>query len=97
MPPRLTTSHGFRNTTKPRMAKWADLKRDITTGPTSPWLTLDNIDVQYVPLEKKKSEYTVEQLREAANSKIAEYDVPIKIFVDGSTSGNNQNGVLESL
>ena len=92
VPPRLTTRHGFRNTIKPRMAKWADLKRDITTGPTAPWLTLDNIDVQYVPLEKKKSEYTAEELREAANSKIAEYDVPVKIFVDGSTSGNQQNG-----
>ena len=44
------------------------LKRYITTVPTAPWLTLDNIDVQYVPLEKKKSEYTAEQLKAISTS-----------------------------
>ena len=91
VPPRLSTRHGFRNMTKPRMEKW-DIQRDITTGPTAPWMTIDNIDVQYVPLEKKKTEYTTEQLREIANAKISEFNVPVKIFVDGSTSGNQLNG-----
>ena len=91
VPPRLETRHGFRNMTKPRMEKW-DIQRDITTGTTAPWLTMDNIDVQYVPLDKKKSEYTSDQLREIANTKISEFNVPVQIFVDGSTSGDQRYG-----
>ena len=91
VPPRLTTRHGFRIMTQPRMAQW-NIKRETSTGPMAPWLTLDNIEVHYVPLEKKKAEYSTEQLKELAIKKISEFDTPVQIFVDGSTSGNQRDG-----
>ena len=39
VPPRLTTRHGFRNRTQPRMAQW-NIKQETSTGTMAPWLKL---------------------------------------------------------
>ena len=66
IPPRLQTRHGFRIKTKPRMEQW-DIERDVTTSSVPPWETMENLSIEYVPLEKKKSDYTAEQLKDLEN------------------------------
>jgi ribonuclease HI len=93
VPSRLTTRHGWRNETKPRMTEFDTLKRDETGPPSAPWRNFPQLRVEYVELEKKKSEYRPEALRQAALEKIETFDdVSHIIYTDGSTSGRQENG-----
>jgi ribonuclease HI len=88
---RLTTRLGWRNCTAPRMRVW-DIKRDVATPALPPWKELTNLTVEYVRLDKKKSDYTSEELRVKAMAKIASIKEDTTIYIDGSTSGKQEFG-----
>ena len=88
--PRLATRHGWRHGTKDRAP--TGIKRDETTPPVPPWRDFPQLKVDYVTLEKKKSDYTPETLRALSMAKIESFDVDHRIYTDGSTSGDQTNG-----
>ena len=88
--PRLKTRHGFRHTTKGRMDM--NIKRDTITPPIAPWKTMTQLEVQYVELTKKNSEYRPEQLKQTTLEKIYSIKATLSIYTDGSTNGNQENG-----
>ena len=53
---------------------------------------MKNIMIEKVALEKKKAEYTEEQLKTVAMAKINSYVVNYKIYTDGSTDGEQTKG-----
>ena len=71
-PPALTTRKGWRHETGKMIRErgYDDIMRDTITTPTKPWQTFPNLIIDYVPLEKKKSDYSPEDLRQAAIQKI---------------------------
>ena len=56
-----------------------------------PWNS-PNIKVHRVKLERKKDEYSKDQLRDLTEETIAKIDADVKVFTDGSTSGQQTNG-----
>ena len=94
IPMRLTTRPGWRSKTKEKSAHsdhW-DVARAEITPPLPPWMTLDNLKIEYTPLQKKKTEYKPEELRTIALEKIMSYGMKTIIYTDGSTSGRQENG-----
>ena len=51
-----------------------------TVKPNKPW----NIEITGVELEKKKEEYSTEELRTRSDQKIAEIAADVEIYTDGS-------------
>ena len=92
VPARLKTRPGWRNMTAPRMRVWSNVRRDTTTPPLPPWETYPNLTFDRVPLEKKKEEYTREELHELALNKLSEVVTPIRIYTDGSTQDEQKLG-----
>jgi ribonuclease HI len=93
VPPRLKTRPGWRNETKQRMTEVDTLERDETTPPSAPWRNFPQLCVEYVELEKKKSEYSSEALKQAALDRIETFEeLSHIIYTDGSTSGTQENG-----
>ena len=88
--PRLKTRHGWRFETLVRVDN--SIKRDISTPLTPPWRNLSQLEVQYVKLEKKKSDYQPEQLKQITMEKIHSTRANLTIYTDGSTSGAQVNG-----
>ena len=87
---RLTTRKGWRHETKPRMEKYDCYKeRDKIRIP--PWAK-PNIEFEEVELERKKEDYTREELERITTEKINSIGADIEIYTDGSTSGQQQNG-----
>ena len=97
-PTRLTTRKGWRDWTSSNESPvpsdfTSDLEHQkIQTYPIKPWAEFANVKVEKVELERKKEEYTNEQLKTHSLAKIAEYDVDFQIYTDGSTSGEQRNG-----
>ena len=58
----------------------------------SPWTEFSRLRVEKVSLERRKAEYTNEQLRTIAIAKIGTYEVDYRIYTDGSTDGKQTNG-----
>ena len=56
-----------------------------------PWKQA-NINLEAVELEKKKSEYTEDELNRRAIEKITELRKDVEIYTDGSTSGRQEKG-----
>ena len=56
-----------------------------------PWNQV-NIRLEAVQLEKKKSEYTEEELNRRAVARIEELRKDVEVYTDGSTSGNQERG-----
>jgi len=93
-PPALVTRRGWRYETEKMIKErgYDDIMRDTVTTPTKPWQTFPNLIIDYVPLEKKKAEYTPEDLRQAAIQKIESIPATFTIYTDGSTDGNQERG-----
>ena len=51
---------------------------------------MTQLEVQYVELTKKKSEYRPEQLKQITLEKIDSIKANLTIYTDGSTSGNQE-------
>ena len=90
VPPKLKTRHGWRNETKDRAPD--NIKREEMTPPVPPWRNFPQLKVEYVTLEKKKSEYPPEVLRTLSLEKINLYDVTHMVYTDGSTGGDQTMG-----
>jgi len=58
----------------------------------SPWTQFSNLSIEKVTLEKRKAEYTAEELRQLSIDKINTFVVNYRIYTDGSTDGNQRNG-----
>ena len=86
---RLTTRKGWRWATDD-VAK-QDLCREIKKETIQPMKPL-NIEITEVALEKKKDEYSKEELRRMTETRIAEIDADVEIYTDGSTDGMQRNG-----
>ena len=87
-PVRLKTRLGWRHN-----AKSTEICREIKGNEgICPWTVTNNICTEKVKLEKKKAEYTEEQLRAIATAKIESVVVNYRIFTDGSTDGNQGQG-----
>ena len=91
VPARLKTRIGWRNKTEPLMKQFSHLKRPITPGPSPPWKTTKLLFEQ-VALEKKKNEYSGEELRDLAMDKIQSIEAEYRLYTDGSTDGNQEKG-----
>ena len=72
------------------MAQYAINKSTPKTS-ISPWASL-NVLITEVHLEKKKNEYSEEELKRLTTEKIEEIDADVEIYTDGSTSGEQENG-----
>ena len=79
--PRLKTRLGWRH-----LAKKMDVFKSVIKAEQqpSPWTQYKNVKIEKVELEKKKAEYTEEQLKAIATAKINS--------TDGSTDGKQPNG-----
>ena len=53
---------------------------------------LTNLTIEYVRLDKKKSDYTSEELRVKAMARIASIKEGTTIYIDGSTSAKQEFG-----
>ena len=86
IPPRLKTRHGWRHTTQNKVTK--DILRDITSPPTPPWQNYPQFDVQYVEFDGRKQDISPSLLKQTAQNRIAEFEIDLIIYTDGSTSGD---------
>ena len=91
VPSRLKTRIGWRNATLNRMRDF-ELKRETTTTMIAPWKELECLTVEEVTLEKKKGEYSTEELRTKTMEKLNSIETTYRIFTDGSTDENQENG-----
>ena len=90
VPPRLKTRHGWRHKTRPKMQE-LEINREITAKLSPPWEESGML-FDSVKLEKKKEEYTTEELRERATRKVESMAADVIIYTDGSTDHNQENG-----
>ena len=58
----------------------------------SPWTQFNNVMIDKVELTKKKTEYSNEQLKVLATTKIESYTTNYTIYTDGSTDGKQVDG-----
>ena len=86
----LKSRHGWRYNTGPSMEQF-ECNRNIPPVNIAPWMEM-NAKIESVDMEKKKEEYSPEELKEMTQQKIAEIDADIEIYTDGSTSGQQRNG-----
>ena len=70
--------------------KALEVTREVTQPPCAPWRNLINIHIEVVELEKKKDEYSKEELRAKAMEKIDSIEADYKIYTDGSTDGDQE-------
>ena len=91
-PTRLKTRLGWRKLATERMQQWNTIKRDVTTGHLPPWRQLTNLTIDKVHLKKPKEHCTEEELFNTSMQKIGTIQADVRIFTDGSTSGDQQNG-----
>jgi ribonuclease HI/exonuclease III len=87
----LKTRLGFRAKTSARF-KFADVTRDTTTPPFEPWTRPSNLRFERVTLDRRKDEYSKEELNRLTTEKIDSMTSDIHIYTDGSTNGQQQNG-----
>ena len=86
---RLKTRVGWRAETQ-EMAE-EKFNRDIEKAMVDPMTPL-SLEITEVQLEKRKSEYSADELRRMTDIKIAEVDADVEIYTDGSTAGDQKNG-----
>ena len=89
--PRLSTRFGWRHETAKRMKDW-DIPRDTTTPPLPPWREMKNLTLDRVKLDRKKGDYSPEELKQISQRCIDELETEIIIWTDGSTAGDQRNG-----
>ena len=88
--PRLKTRQGWRHLTQGREVCRSEIRAEQQP---CPWTQFQNIIVDKVKLEKRKADYSSEQLKAISMAKINSFVVNYKIFTDGSTDGEQKNGV----
>ena len=86
----LTTRHGWRYLTGPNMTQF-ECNRNMPAAQCTPWAS-PSVTMEEVELDKKKEEYSQDELKQLTLSKIAEINADIEIYTDGSTSGQQING-----
>ena len=69
-----------------------DVRRETTTPPVAHCGMLGILTIQSIHLEKKKEEYSKEELRTIALEQIESIHAEYKIYTDGSTDANKENG-----
>ena len=89
-PPRLKTRQGFRYKTGKLMAD-LNIHREQQAKPVPPWYEIE-LTFERVQLEKRKEDYTDEELKTRALEKIESLACRVTIYTDGSTDGNQENG-----
>ena len=87
---RLKTRKGLRHATDEYPGE-ANFARAVSRPCLPPWRRT-KITFDKVPLDKKKSEYSTEELRTRTEEKIKELEAEAVIYTDGSTSGRQENG-----
>ena len=85
-PPRLKSRQGFRHKTAELM-KDLHMIRETEAKPVPPWFET-HIIFEKVPLEKKKDDYSNEELRARALKNIESFACEITIYTGGSTDLN---------
>ena len=89
-PVKLKTRHGLRHATDKYPEK-AQFARAETKACPSPW-RITKLRFDKFPLDKKKEEYTKEELTERTEEKIRMLDAKAILYTDGSTSDKQGNG-----
>ena len=74
------------------MQQWNTISRDVTTGHLPPWRQLNNLTIDKVHLKKPKEQCTEEELYNTSMQKTGTIQADVRIFTDGSTSGDQMNG-----
>ena len=87
---KLKTRQGLRHATRDYPAE-ANFERATTRSCLPPWRGT-KLKFDRVPLEKKKEEYSEEELRRRTEEKIEGLEVEAILYTDGSTSGTQENG-----
>ena len=90
-PARLKTRLGWRNVTAQRM-EGLQISREENTPPLAPWREFRNLRMEVVTLEKRKEEYSEDELRRLSVQKINSIATEVRIYTDGSTDENQENG-----
>ena len=85
----LKTRLGWRNKTKEK--EFCRVENMFKQQP-SPWTQFNNVMIDKVELTKKKTEYSNEQLKALATTKIESYTTNYTIYTDGSTDGKQVDG-----
>ena len=91
VPTRLKTRLGWRAVTAQRMDNLV-IARNLTTPPLAPWRKISSLTIDAVKLDKKKEEYTKYELLELTMQSVNSIECDIKIYTDGSTYENQENG-----
>ena len=86
---RLDTRLGWRYKTEPKMDK--NLNRRTGKTRLRPMMEY-KAEVTGVRLDRKKEEFTIEELALRAEEKIAEINADVELYTDGSTSGKQKRG-----
>lgn len=87
---KLKTRQGLRHATESYPAE-ANFDRATTRSMYPPWRTT-RLVFDKVPLEKKKEEYTEEELKRRTEEKIEGLWAEVVMYTDGSTSGTQERG-----
>ena len=87
---KLKTRQGLRHATE-SYPEEANFDRATTKSMYPPW-RITRLVFDKVPLEKKKEEYTDEELRRMTEEKIEGLWAETVMYTDGSTSGKQENG-----
>ena len=87
---KLKTRQGLRHATKDYPVK-ANFERATTRSFLPPWRGT-KLKFDKVSLEKKKEEYSEDELRRRTEEKIEELEVEAILYTDGSTSGTQERG-----
>ena len=90
-PTRLKTRIGWRKKAGDRM-KDLNIVRETTLPHLPPWTRLDQLKLDKVLLDRPKSEYKSDELRELSMAKIRSFTTDVIIYTDGSTDDLQENG-----
>lgn len=71
--------------------KFRPINRDIPRTLVPPW-NQPNVEITSVKLERKKEQYSKEELKSRTEEQIDKIKADIQIYTDGSTSGKQANG-----
>lgn len=69
-----------------------NIVRETTSPHLPPWIRLDQLKLDKVLLDRPKSEYKSNELRELSMAKIRSFTTDVVIYTDGSTDDLQENG-----
>ena len=86
---RLKTRMGWRHSVQSEQA--LEYKTEELKPPLAPWKET-GLHFKEIQLEKKKSEYSTEELRRLTEESVKDINTDVIIYTDGSTDGNQNRG-----